>query len=273
MYITVATVDRIVQASDRRITWFRNGKPVRTNDDTNKAVLVDCHNGRFSVAYSGLAKIKGKSTESIIAEIFSGINLKSHSPKILFDAFIDQLSNIFRKTGIPAKNKDILKTSISIAGHLYTGDVFWLRVTNYTDKDGDDIGLQNDFKCYGRLIEKPNLKDKTKAVYVEIGGISDVHAKKILENEILRLRRNNFFHRTSGRAVSNKLVEIIREFAGRPEAQDLVGMNCMTTVLNAPPESNHLFSYHNVGESLVQYGPEFVFDGEVISNFEAGPIR
>lgn len=272
MYITVATVDRVVQASDRRITWFENGKPIRADDDTNKAIIVDCQNGRFSVVYSGLAKIRGTSTESVIAGIFREINLKSPSPKILFDTFVEELSRKFRSTGIPLKYKDILRTNISIAGHIYTGDVFWLRITNYNDEEGKDIGLQNDFKYYGRLIDKPKHKDKTKAAYVEIGAISEVHAKNYLENEILRLRRSNFFHRTSGEAVANKLVEIIRTFALRAESQDLVGQNCMTTVLNAPPASNHLFSYHDIGANPIQYGPEFVFGDGGCSNYQAGPI-
>jgi hypothetical protein len=118
MYITVATVDRVVQTSDRRITWFENEKPARIDDDTNKAVKVDCHNGRFSVVYSGLAKIKGVSTESVIAGIFRELNLKSPSPKILFDTFIERLSDKFRSTGIPQEYIDILRTNISIAGHI-----------------------------------------------------------------------------------------------------------------------------------------------------------
>lgn len=272
MYITVATIDRVVQASDRRITWFENGKPVRTDDDTNKAVIVDCHNGRFSVVYSGLAKIRGISTESVIAGIFRDINLKSPSPKILFDTFIEELSLKFRSAGIPPKYKDILRTNLSVAGHIHAGDVFWLRITNYNDKDGEDIGLQDEFKYYGRLIDNPSHKDKIKAAYVEIGGISDIHAKKYLNNEILRLRRSNFFHRTSGETVANKLVELIRAFALRPESQNLVGQNCMTTVLNAPPSRNHLFSYYDIGKKPILYGPEFVFEGAGFRNFQAGPL-
>jgi hypothetical protein len=47
----------------------------------------------------------------------------------------------------------------------------------------------------------------------------------------------------------------------------------MTTVLNAPPASKHLFSYHDIGENPIQYGPEFVFEDGGFSNLQAGPIK
>lgn len=272
MYITVATTDRVVQASDRRITTFRNGIIAHIDDDTNKAVVVSCHIGNFCVAYSGLAIIRKATTESVIAEIFSSIIKKSRSPKSLFDHFTTELSDKFSSTGIPQNFKYLLKTDISIAGYLHTGALFYLRISNCKDKNKNEIGLQKSFNYYGRLVENPNHRDKTKGIYVEIGGISAANDQKIREEVIRPLSRVRFFHRTSSETISKKLVEIIREFSQQPESNGYVGQNVMITVLHASPKQNNLFQYYDARNKPIKYSPQLVFDGARIGNMILTPL-
>jgi hypothetical protein len=54
LIITFVTYDRIIQASDRRLTW-PNGRVA--DDEANKAVGISCKDACFSIAYTGVAII------------------------------------------------------------------------------------------------------------------------------------------------------------------------------------------------------------------------
>lgn len=60
----------VALASDRRITWMKNGKVVRTEDTENKAILL-C--GHSLMGYTGLAKLGGISTDRWVLEKLSGV--------------------------------------------------------------------------------------------------------------------------------------------------------------------------------------------------------
>jgi hypothetical protein len=57
LIFTLATYNKIVQVSDRRLTWS-DGRIA--DDEANKAICVSCKDACFSVAYTGLAVV-GKS--------------------------------------------------------------------------------------------------------------------------------------------------------------------------------------------------------------------
>lgn len=272
MYITVATTERVVQASDRRISIFQNGQYQQRNDSTNKSIVVDCRLGRFSIAYAGLAVLNSISMDNLLVDVFCEITKDLSSPKDLFERFAVLVSSRFKTIHIPDSYRHLLCTEFSIAGYLYNGGLFYLRVSNCQEPTGGRGELDDKFQYFGRLIERPTYQDRKKSAYIEIGGISDAHAEQIQKTEFLVLRRARFFHRTSADAVAEKLVEVIRRYAKKSQSRGLVGQNCMTTVLSRPPVSHSSFKYHSASGEQLQYGPHFVFNGMPIRNFKAGPI-
>src|SRR3712207_1704100 len=57
LILTALSPQRVVQVSDRKLT-FKDGRTY--HDDANKAVIVYCDDGQFSVAYTGLAHVRDK---------------------------------------------------------------------------------------------------------------------------------------------------------------------------------------------------------------------
>lgn len=272
MYITVATTERVVQASDRQITVF-NGHRLQVRDDsTNKSIVVHNHIGFFSIVYAGLAEINKVSTDNIIVDIFRSINPISSSPKILFEKFADLLTENLLISSIPISHEYLKRVSVSASGFLNNGNLFWVRISNFEDAKGCRGELKNSFSVFPRLIDTPTYKDIKHGVYVEVGGIDDNHAHKLMSGSIQQLKRSRFFHRVTGDTVANKLVEIIRNYANSPQSRKLVGHNCMTTILNSPPKINHSFNYHTIGEAPVKYGPHFVFGDSSATDFRAGSL-
>jgi ribosomal protein S17 len=70
LIITVAAKNKVIQASDRRLTHL-DGRLY--NDQANKAVCVSCNNAVFSVAYTGIAHVDGRKTDEWIADYFAAI--------------------------------------------------------------------------------------------------------------------------------------------------------------------------------------------------------
>jgi hypothetical protein len=67
MIATLVARNKVVQVSDRRLTWPNGGL---ADDEANKAICVKCNNAHFSIAYTGLAEIgkERKRTDIWLAE-------------------------------------------------------------------------------------------------------------------------------------------------------------------------------------------------------------
>jgi hypothetical protein len=58
-----------ILASDRRLTWLKNGVPVSFEDTATKSFVL---NGQLLMGYTGLAEIDGKSTELWVLDLLAG---------------------------------------------------------------------------------------------------------------------------------------------------------------------------------------------------------
>jgi hypothetical protein len=89
--ITWAITDRwTILASDRRLTWLRNGVPVSFEDTATKSFVL---NGQLLMGYTGLAEIDGKSTELWVLDHLTGVR-PNDIPQTLSDA----MNEYYRKT-------------------------------------------------------------------------------------------------------------------------------------------------------------------------------
>jgi hypothetical protein len=75
LIITVMSPYRIMQVSDRRLT-LPGGKLY--DDEANKAITVNCDDGYFSVAYTGLARLRDRdSREWVRTDEWAAISSKA----------------------------------------------------------------------------------------------------------------------------------------------------------------------------------------------------
>src|SRR5688500_3051386 len=61
LVLTVVTLKRVVQVSDRLLTWPDGSM---ADDRANKAVCVSCDDGWFAISYSGAAQVGAKRTRT-----------------------------------------------------------------------------------------------------------------------------------------------------------------------------------------------------------------
>ncbi len=167
MYITVATTEKIIQVSDRRITRYINGKP-RYEDTTNKVVIGHFKYGYFSIAYCGLAECNGVATPDVFVNKLRKAAKKSISLKTLIDNFTNELTLHYKSIKTPKKDKDFLRTSLSLAGYTNRGVLFYTRISNFEDSLGNPGSLRDEFSWSGKMIASPTFRDKKKGFMLKL---------------------------------------------------------------------------------------------------------
>src|SRR5438105_13572438 len=97
LLLMAGTWDKVVQASDRRLSVVRNGRTERRDDEHNKAVCVLCEDAKFSISYTGLGKIGLVRTDRWIACSLQDINAGFLGVDAITTALTEQLTSTFRK--------------------------------------------------------------------------------------------------------------------------------------------------------------------------------
>jgi len=263
-----ATQKHAVQVSDRRLVT-PDGQLF--DDDTNKAVLF-C--GRMALSYTGLAELDGKRTDLWLTEVLS--SCQSLSDAVY--AIRDRSTSIFQSIALPPQLKR----------HAFVG-VGWSRrsaeepyrpmlcsISNAQDDELNWIPVpREEFRVRVFLLQESH-----RLGFMSAGQSLDVRDTISLRRNLLRCAARGI----GPRSLLKLLVSAIDKVAA---TNPTVGRNLLSIslpleavgspdlfVVSAPPsESSLSFLYMPVGSGrVIQYGPSFVCQGVVMTNFQAGPL-
>jgi hypothetical protein len=101
LIITALTANKIVQASDRRLTRFADGSIF--DDEANKAVCVGCKDAYFSIAYTGLGSISSKKIDEWLLDYLISIQAFQIDVPSIVNKLEKHLTTTFRS--LPRKYK------------------------------------------------------------------------------------------------------------------------------------------------------------------------
>ena len=240
LIITSLAEDALIQVSDRKLT-YPNGSVASNFAD--KAIYVNCTDARFTVAYTGLARVGNTQTDHWLLNYLTN----SRAANKRFPKIIEELrlhaANTFRSLG---NHRGI---TFVFAGFGPPGP-FAVLLSNQENGNGQWIGSINDSFDVGWFLRNasPMLK-----LDVIING-AEAAITPELTTAIRKIRRR--FLRLSPEQRVTVFVDVLRRASHNPNYGRLIGRDCMSTILNVADGLSTQFYPEN--ESPLSYTPHYV---------------
>ncbi len=250
LILTALSPQRVVQVSDRKLT-FLDGRTY--HDDANKAVIVYCDDGHFSVAYTGLAQVHDKDkkvltrTDQWIARSLWSIMQRPGrwGSKELYEAFQAHATETFEGTGhVPLTRK---ATAFVFAGFFYwrtpegdeVGTPIAGSLSNMMVTSGGGIKVDREFATLRTWAARSTMRTNDIEIWAD-GQVAAIASRDALAKAFNR--RTRILHRRlqrvehgapqrSGGEVARELVSVIRMASRHPQYGKYIGRDCTVTAL------------------------------------------
>ncbi len=249
LIITALTANKIIQASDRRLT-YPNGSIF--DDEANKAVCVSCKDAYFSMAYTGLAKMSLMKTDEWLLDYLNSIKAFQIDVASIVKGLEKSLSVAFAH--LPRKYK---RTTFVLAGYRYHIPLpFLVIISNFERENLWPPGeAQDAFLSYDWLMKKNAHPEK--AYSFTISGTRQAFNRDIIR-KVKHLMRTRFFQEKDSKIVADRMVSFIREAAETPRFGQYIGQNCMVVSMSPNPNDGFVTKYYPDKASPYQYSPHLL---------------
>ena len=246
LILTVMSPYRMVQVSDRRLTL----PGCRLYDDeANKAIVASCDDAYFSVAYTGLARLRDRRTrkwtrtDEWAANTLWGIMQRPGWWGIidLYRAFAEEAEKTFDFTPVQLTRK---RTTFVFTGFFVrTGDTtgFVGIMSNMRTTPAGGIKVVREFDTQTVWSPAPWMPYNELELFID-GMVPALYSKDAVAKAINRRtqvikRRLERVQRGSGNrndgAVAKELVKILRMASRHPQYGKYVGRDCMGVQINS----------------------------------------
>lgn len=255
LIVTAGNAEKIIQVSDRRVTFKSGRKYPYDPDKFNKSIVLSTDSIRCALSISGAAIIN----KEIIPDLVSDLIAENFQPVMSYQetraAFITvskELGAKFRSFNV--YEHSLLKTSISVAGYLQSGPVIFLNITNFEDKSGAAGPWRNEFDVFVSVRDRED-KAISRRPFVSVHGASaDLFATRF-SSEIWELRR--IYSKLPWAQVAERIVRLIRKCADLSESKGEVGHNCMAVATAYNEPENQCMYFSNEDEDML-FAPNFI---------------
>ncbi len=245
LILTALSPQRVVQVSDRKLT-HPGGRTA--TDDANKAVIVYCDDGRFSVAYTGLAHVRDKDsrvlvrTDRWIADCMVSFLQRPGrwGCRELYNAFQVHATETFEGTrNVPLTRK--------ATAFVFAGFYFWATpegkvvgspvagsLSNMTITPAGGIKVERDFATVRTWAPAHTMRTNEIAIWAD-GMVPALASRDAIAKAISR--RTRVLHRRLQRVeqgapqrsredVAKELVSVVRMASRHPEHGKFIGRDC-----------------------------------------------
>ena len=239
LIITAMSPHRVVQVSDRRLT-LPGGKLY--DDEANKAVTVGCGDAYFSVAYTGLARLRDKSTRRWIRTdewIANSLHDLMQQPglgtvKELYRAFGSHAKETFDFTPVQRTRKG---TTFVFAGFYVRRRpiAFVGALSNMRTTAAGSIKVGQEFDTQSVQSPSPSMPYNELELYVNgmVPALASkdaiakaIHRRTRVINRKLERAQRGAGQRDDG-AIVEELVSVVRMASRHPQYGKYIGRDCM----------------------------------------------
>lgn len=247
--ITALTANKVIQASDRRLTFSNGGI---FDDEANKAVCVSCKDAYFSMAYTGLALINSIKTDEWLVDYLISIKAFQLDLASIVKGLEKHLTVVFAP--LPGTCK---RATFVLAGYRYPRSLpFMVIISNFERENIWPPGeAQDAFLSYCLLMKKNSHPEK--AYSIAINGMQQAFGRDI-KRSLNNLIRSNFFQENESKVVADKLVSFIREAAESPRFGQYIGQSCMAVTMSPNPSDSFVARYYPDKASPYLYSPHLL---------------
>lgn len=247
LIITVATRQKVIQASDRRLT-----RPDGSffSDDANKAVCIGCKDAYFCIGYTGLAFIEGMKTDEWLVESLMSIQAYKMDISSVTVALEKMLT-----VGFASSLKQYRSTTFVLAGYR-NGLPFAAIISNFEKEDvWPPSEAEDAFKSH---VWWMNKRSKSEIGYwISINGTRQAVSRSLLRR-FKRLIQNGYFRKSPSEVIGDQLVALIREAAQEPRFGQYIGRNCMAVTMSVNPNEGFVCKYYPDEISSFGYTPYLI---------------
>ena len=242
LLITAMTADKVVQASDRRLTWT-DGRVY--SDNANKAVCVQCRDARFTVAYTGLAHVGRVPSDEWLLDCLLAMSAFDMPVRMIVDNLKRNLTTAFSKK---------TQTTFVMAGFINAGHfpslcrilrkiVFGPLRMPKNSFVSDVLILRRCAQAGHALLIQGAQQSVTRSILWEIKGVI----------------RSRYLQRSTCEQIAGRLVSLIRKAAdGQSRMHRTIGQDCMTTTMSLTQSGAFDAKYHPLGEASAIYAPHLL---------------
>jgi hypothetical protein len=252
LVLTVATANKVIQASDRLITY-----PNGTDYDANKAIIVTCRDAHFVISFTGAALIgTGRPTDEWIGDYLTtcmAYNLDMHSIAAMLST---------------NANRNYAKFSVKYLSMILCG--YWQSrefaglISNFEQWNPPKQFVPGNKFGWHYVVSRERSASRG-SLFISIEGRSDLVSKD-MSRKIKWLRKKRFFHNNNSETIAAKLVSVIREIAATPGS--MVGRDCLTVALQRDAQKPGEIQFHPNGKRPLICGPYVVAPGISIKKLE-----
>jgi hypothetical protein len=243
LIITVVTPNKVIQASDRRLT-NRDGSLY--DDEANKAVCVSCKDAHFAIAYTGIGEIAGRRTDRWLVDYLTSIKA--------YQMDVPSVSNALKNEATACFKSVHIETTFVLAGYRCEMP-FVALISNFESHEPASAGEARDnFQTHVRQVRGP-ISSLKRGLWIYINGCKPAVDKPIMRR-VRKLARKRFFHHEEESVIAAKLVFFIRAASNTLNFGRFIGRNCMTVIIH--PKHHFITKYHAEKDTPTEYMPHLI---------------
>jgi len=253
LIVAVGNHDQFIQVSDRRLSI--NGNIY--NDESNKAIVLNCANARLSIGFTGLAEVHSFKTKDWILKTIHECAPEDYTAENIVKRFTIRASTDFGRLPdlkfLPSEHK---RLSVMFTGYLNHHEPplgALAIVSNFQNMDNETISLvaMPEFDAYFREEKRPN--DGNISLFAHVGTLPPIPEE--LRKKVVELVQK----RKPAEAIVNKLVEIFRVLSDHPGAGNTIGKQLMSVTIPRDKESGVECSYHSDQVRFESFLPDQIY--------------
>ena len=250
LIIAAGNPDQFIQVSDRRLT----SNSVVHDDESNKAIVLNCSNARLSIGFTGLAKVGDFNTRDWILSTVNECGPPDYTAENILKRFTHRASKDFSElkqlNSLPLNHK---RLSIMSTGYLYHHEPPLGALAVISNFQNIDSGAEyhealGKFECFFREERRPN--NGKMALFYTLGTFPPIPNADL--SEIVNLVKEG----KPARAIVAKLVGLIQELADNPKSRNVIGKNINSIVLPRNRELGAESGYHSTTIKAESYMPD-----------------
>lgn len=246
LLIATGNYSYTILVADRRLVV--NG--VVSDEEANKAATFSCRDARLALAFTGVAKAGNFHTSTWLLDAVARSAPDDYLAGATLDRFSGVATRAFATLRVPPSKK---RTTFIAAGYLYEGDVprpVFAWVSNYERFPGPDLPHAGDFEARFGSLGEGGL-DQPAYAFATGFTHSDLDPQLLALGELATTA-------PPPQAVVDKAVDVVRTFARRPVARDMVGEQCSSVILWSDPSQPARVDYHSAYPTGAIYFPDHV---------------
>jgi len=253
LIITAGNSEQFIQVSDRLLTV--NG--LLHDDESNKAVVLNCSNARLACGFTGLAKADDFDTRKWLLSTITECGPPDYLAQPVLERVKEKATQAFQSMpALKSLRKSNKRLTVMFSGYLYHLDPplgALAILTNFQNIDTGKVSTEawEQFECFYREERRPY--DGEVALLYSIGVVPHIDAR--ITSELAFLLRT----RRPAKAIIGKLVKVFQELAELPEFKGLIGKQLNSVSLPRDRSLSAESGYHSGTVRSKVYLPDQIY--------------